>query len=451
MSSWHVANVAEASASLTFNGTGAWLYGANRPGYGQYNVIVDGNQAVTASAAADKDTFGVLLGGAGNLTYGEHTIMLVNTGSGPIDLDQVIFETMVGQEGDTLFTKTMGAETDGLTYTGAWTNSSVLVFTDVGGAQMMCNFSGDAVAIMGATSVAYGDYTVEVDGNVQSMSASANMGQAFAHEESLLYFSNNLGPGNHSLTFTANPGQTSNTGKYVGVTNVNVFSSLAGVNQANLNPTTTQQQDQPSASSLSVQPTPTLGNVDMNNSSQSSAPPSPIHFEQLIGAIAGFIGFFIVCSFAFVFWIRRRRVKRGDSEKLPEPPMSPRSFVQRPRSDATGAFGKPTISRKVLERAMEPMPPLPENPFEDPNPIPNPFRDPEKDSESMRTMSSSWSYHAPKGGAERTRASPAQLPYGQYRPTGHNPSDSASSVSSSSSTDALLGPSAGSSRVGVAV
>lgn len=99
MASWHVASVAEASASLTFTGTGAWLYGANRPGYGQYNVIVDGNQAVTASAAADNDTFGVLLGGAGNLTYGEHTIMLVNTGSGPIDLDQVIFEAMIGQEG----------------------------------------------------------------------------------------------------------------------------------------------------------------------------------------------------------------------------------------------------------------------------------------------------------------------------------------------------------------
>lgn len=77
----------------------------------------------------------------------------------------------------------MGAGTDGLSYTGAWTNSSVLVFTDVGGAQMTCNFSGDAIAIMGATSAAFGEYTVEVDGNVQGMSASANMQQPFAHEE----------------------------------------------------------------------------------------------------------------------------------------------------------------------------------------------------------------------------------------------------------------------------
>ena len=99
MSSWHVASAAEATASLTFTGTGAWLYGANRPGYGQYNVIVDGNQAMTASAAADNDTFGVLLGGAGGLDYGEHTIMLVNAGSGPIDLDQVIFESKIGQDG----------------------------------------------------------------------------------------------------------------------------------------------------------------------------------------------------------------------------------------------------------------------------------------------------------------------------------------------------------------
>ena len=77
----------------------------------------------------------------------------------------------------------MGAETDGLVYTGAWTNSSVLVFTDEGNAQMACNFSGDAIAIMGATSVAYGNYTVAVDGNVQQMSASANMDRFFAHEE----------------------------------------------------------------------------------------------------------------------------------------------------------------------------------------------------------------------------------------------------------------------------
>lgn len=86
-------------------------------------------------------------------------------------------------DSDTLFTKTIGAGTDGLAYAGAWTNSSVLVYTDFGGAQMTCNFSGDAVAIMGATSAAYGNYTVELDGNVQAMSASANMETVFAHEE----------------------------------------------------------------------------------------------------------------------------------------------------------------------------------------------------------------------------------------------------------------------------
>lgn len=191
----------------------------------------------------------------------------------------------------------------------------------------------------------------------------------------------------------------------------------------------------------------------MNNSTTSStaSPPSPVHFDELIGAIAGSIGFFIICSLGLLLWIRQRRVKRGDLEKMPEPPTSPRSFVQRPRSDATGAFGKPTISRTVLEKAMEPMPPLVENPFEDPNPIPNPFRDP-KDSESMRTMSSSWSYHAPKTRNGASAASPIPSPYGPYRSPGHNPSESASSISSTSSTDALLGPAeVGSSRVGVAM
>lgn len=84
--------------TFTFNGTGVWLYGAHRPGYGSYSLSVDGNTVVNGSAASSNPLFDQVLGGSANLGMGEHTAVLTSTGGGPVDFDSLVFETQIGAD-----------------------------------------------------------------------------------------------------------------------------------------------------------------------------------------------------------------------------------------------------------------------------------------------------------------------------------------------------------------
>ena len=84
--------------TFKFNGTGVWFYGAHRPGYGGYSLSVDGNTVGSGSAASSNPLFDQVLGGSANLSVGEHTAILTNTGGGAIDLDSLIFQTQIGYE-----------------------------------------------------------------------------------------------------------------------------------------------------------------------------------------------------------------------------------------------------------------------------------------------------------------------------------------------------------------
>lgn len=93
---FHTTNSSGASVMFKFNGTGVWLYGAHRPGYGNYSVFVDGAQVFNGSAASPNPVFDQFLGGSANLTMGEHTAVLTNTGGGSVDVESLIFEAKIG-------------------------------------------------------------------------------------------------------------------------------------------------------------------------------------------------------------------------------------------------------------------------------------------------------------------------------------------------------------------
>ncbi|KAH9176352.1 hypothetical protein EDB89DRAFT_1846422, partial [Lactarius sanguifluus] len=88
---WHTVSSQGASATVQFNGTGVWFFGAKMPGYGTYNISVDG-QSVSGNAQAQTASFQQLLGGQSSLANGPHTAVFINTGS-TVDLDSIIFET----------------------------------------------------------------------------------------------------------------------------------------------------------------------------------------------------------------------------------------------------------------------------------------------------------------------------------------------------------------------
>ena len=94
--SFHATNTSGDAVTFKFNGTGVWFYGAHRPGYGDYSVAIDGNSVFSGSAASSNPIFDQFLGGAANLSMGEHTAVLTSTGGGSIDLDSLIFEAQTG-------------------------------------------------------------------------------------------------------------------------------------------------------------------------------------------------------------------------------------------------------------------------------------------------------------------------------------------------------------------
>ncbi|KAI0821705.1 hypothetical protein BC628DRAFT_1422514 [Trametes gibbosa] len=93
-STYHGTSISGATAKLTFNGTGVWLYGATRPDYGSFILVVDDEVSAYSNATTAEPAFGQILGGASNLDMGMHVVSIMNAGSGPIDLDGIVYETV---------------------------------------------------------------------------------------------------------------------------------------------------------------------------------------------------------------------------------------------------------------------------------------------------------------------------------------------------------------------
>ncbi|KAI0762134.1 hypothetical protein BD413DRAFT_585845 [Trametes elegans] len=97
-STYHGTSVNGASAKFTFNGTGIWLYGARKRDYGGFILLVDDDVVAYANATASAAVFGQTLGGLSDLKLGQHVVSIMNGGTGPIDLDGIVYETAEPQQ-----------------------------------------------------------------------------------------------------------------------------------------------------------------------------------------------------------------------------------------------------------------------------------------------------------------------------------------------------------------
>ena len=90
--------VSGATAKFSFSGTAFWVYGAKKAGYGQYILTLDDEVALyaDATASASQDELGQVLGGKAGLSDGQHTVVLMAAGGGPVDVDAFVFETAEG-------------------------------------------------------------------------------------------------------------------------------------------------------------------------------------------------------------------------------------------------------------------------------------------------------------------------------------------------------------------
>ncbi|KAI0958907.1 hypothetical protein AcV7_004591 [Taiwanofungus camphoratus] len=226
--SLHTTCLDGATASITFNGTGIWLYGGHRPNYGSYTLSVDGSVILHANASSTEPITRQLLGGLTGFSMGEHTVVLANAGNGSVDLDSLVFETHMGGAGAHLTNLTLDDTNTKIMYGPAasdWVsaNSSgfynnTLHYTETPGAQASLGFSGAAVAVYGTVSPEHGNYTVTLDGQVSRLISGGNA--RTLHSQ---YFAENLGPQEHFLVLTG-----MDAGKYTDLDYVTVYSELNG-------------------------------------------------------------------------------------------------------------------------------------------------------------------------------------------------------------------------------
>ena len=71
-----------AEATLKFTGTKVWLYGTKDPSHGTADIYIDGNKVDTINTNAGSRSTGQEIYESADLSDGEHTLQIVNTGTG---------------------------------------------------------------------------------------------------------------------------------------------------------------------------------------------------------------------------------------------------------------------------------------------------------------------------------------------------------------------------------
>ncbi|KAI0254041.1 hypothetical protein BJV78DRAFT_103139 [Lactifluus subvellereus] len=377
---WHTTSAQGASATIRFNGTGIWFFGANRPDYGTYNISIDG-YSVPGNAQSQNASFQQLLGGQSGLVNGPHTAVLTNTGLGTaIDLDSIVFDTQIGNADATITSTTIDDSSPDITYLptpGDWAPENLqgcfnntLHLTQTGGAQAQFTVNGDAVAIYGTVSPEQADYTVTVDGHTRAFRGGFNGLASSLQVGALLYFTNGLASGPHNLTLTANPQQRGqqNTGKFMDIDKIVVFNAS---NVIAPNDHSGCVKPSPIAALQSNQTQKYLAWAQDRNKSHSSKRLNAVTIGVLI---AGIVMLLLLITLAIVLIrIRRRRPQRDDQHPkwhiwlpaTPKLPMqAPLSAGISPWTPLVSKQANPCSDAGILEKG--PGYPLPTGPNQNP-------------------------------------------------------------------------------------
>ncbi|KAG2032465.1 hypothetical protein BDR03DRAFT_873930 [Suillus americanus] len=218
---FQTSNVTGSVATFSFNGTAFWIYGAKRGNHGTYTVTVDGANFAGNSGQSNANLFQQVLFNQSGLTQGLHTVSITNTATGNlyVDIDMVTWQTEFN--GTQLVTEAVDDADPRFQYQEpAWNTNptSVNLFnngtghsTSVSGASVTLTFTvTESVSVFGTVGPGNGLYTVSLD---SQQATQYNATAYLTFYEVVLYHADNLGAGQHQLTFVNLPetnGQTLN-------------------------------------------------------------------------------------------------------------------------------------------------------------------------------------------------------------------------------------------------
>ncbi|PBK91430.1 hypothetical protein ARMGADRAFT_201061 [Armillaria gallica] len=314
--SLHTTSMEGATATISFYGTGLTIYGGHRPTYGTYTVSLDGQGLSKGNANDIQASTRQLLATASGLPNGNHTAVITNTGPA-IDIDYIDIECEIGSSPELITTpfddvdshiSYLPSESDwSINDKPAFINGT-LHFTNVTDASASLSFAGDAVALYGTVSPDHANIRVSVDGRETTLSGGSNGFVSSLHPGILLYFSNDLGPENHTITISAD--REPYTGPFVDIDAIIVYSSNGTNNEGG----PVNGARQPVASSLSSDASPSGSNS--------------VATSTIVGAVLGGVGGMALLAALLLLLYRRRRLARHRDDAIS--PSTPDLPMQRP-------------------------------------------------------------------------------------------------------------------------
>ncbi|KAL1695584.1 hypothetical protein GGG16DRAFT_121772 [Schizophyllum commune] len=231
--SFHYTAYKNASASVTFNGTGISIYGANGPDYGPYTIYVDNVLVGAGNGKAYSTQIKALLGTVSDLDQGEHTVELINNSDALLDIDWVVLSTDLKSDG-----VSVGHEDSGVEYhpSSEWKSTDDGHTTSSEVAYASLTFYGDAVAVYGTASSDNTRVQALVDGYAFSMPDTNTTDLSASHTG---YFLTGLPTSEHSLKIAADP--SSSSGKTLSIDSIHIYSSSGSASVTNWKPATSHE------------------------------------------------------------------------------------------------------------------------------------------------------------------------------------------------------------------
>ncbi|KAH9176351.1 hypothetical protein EDB89DRAFT_152538 [Lactarius sanguifluus] len=205
------------------------------------------------------------------------------------------------------------------------------------GAQAQFMFDGDAVAVYGTVSPDQANYTVTVDGVKRDFLGGSNGSASDLHEDTLLYFSNNLASQSHNLTLNVNSDQP-NTGKFMDIDRLVVFTASNGTDTGSTSSNNITSQSDPGSTTQN----PEGNSVDKvpNNPKGSHHSKGLSHIA--IGAFVAGILIFVLLLFVVLAVVLIRRWRRRTQQNKMHPtssirtPSTPTLPIQTPSTPDIG-------------------------------------------------------------------------------------------------------------------
>lgn len=316
----------DASATISWNGTGITVYGAKRPNHNRYSVTLN-NGLPRIFDGQGEEQFGQALYSIHNLDDGPHTVVVKDASTSPdsglsfFDIDYVELDTEVNgshsiqiedfepafqyapsieqwKSGDNLL-----VDSDGSAHT-----------TTTKDAAMTLYFSGSAVDLRGRVCATCGQYGVSIDGGPEEIFSARNL--AWNKDQQLLYVSRGLGEGIHHLRVRNVDGRT------LGISSAVVYGNNPGGVTAPPPAHTTH----------------TTSTSDPTSTSPGESSNATHHGRKfpVVEVVAGILGLLLIILAVIVFILLRQRKQR---RRRPGPVSNNRESIMSPISP--GALASP--------------------------------------------------------------------------------------------------------------